>query len=54
MRRKMRSAGREDNIDLLIALDYDFRSAVTVLERWLEQHHAKAKKEPAAPAPSHE
>ncbi len=43
-----------NNIDLLIALDYDFRSAVTVLERWLEQYQAQDKKEPAAPAPSHE
>jgi len=43
-----------NNIDLLIALDYDFRSAVTVLERWLEQHQAQAKKKPAATSPSHE
>ena len=27
-----------NNIDLLITLGYDFRSAVVLLERWLEQH----------------
>ncbi|MGE3804745.1 MAG: hypothetical protein AB7K24_08750 [Gemmataceae bacterium] len=43
-----------NNIDLLMALDYDFRSAVTVLERWLEQHDAQTKKESAAPSTSHE
>jgi hypothetical protein len=32
-----------NNIDLLIALGYDFRSAVTLLERWLYQHEAKKK-----------
>ena len=33
-----------NNIDLLIALDYDFRSAVALLERWLKEHQAwKAK-----------
>ena len=43
-----------NNIDLLIALDYDFRAAVTLLERWLEQYQAQAKKKPAAPPPSQE
>ena len=43
-----------NNIDLLIALDYDFRAAVTLLERWLEQYQAQAKKQPAAPQPSQE
>jgi predicted RNA-binding Zn-ribbon protein involved in translation (DUF1610 family) len=40
-----------NNIDLLIALDYDFRAAVTLLERWLHQHQAQlARKQPG---PSH-
>jgi hypothetical protein len=30
-----------NNIDLLITLGYDFRSAVTLLENWLEQHQAQ-------------
>jgi hypothetical protein len=30
-----------NNIDLLLTLDYDFRSAVTLLERWLTEHQAK-------------
>ena len=38
-------------IDLLISLDYDFRAAVTLLERWLNQHQAQlGRKEPG---PSH-
>ncbi len=41
-----------NNIDLLIALDYDFRDAVTLLERWLNQHQAQqARKETAAKPP---
>ena len=35
-----------NNIDLLITLGYDFRSAVVLLERWLEQHQKQAKKKP--------
>lgn len=27
-----------NNIDLLLACDYDFRSAIAMLERWLNQH----------------
>ena len=35
-----------NNIDLLIiALDYDFLSAVALLERWLHQHQAQQAKE---------
>lgn len=35
-----------NNIDLLLTLDYDFRSAVTLLERWLKEHDArKARKQ---------
>jgi hypothetical protein len=35
-----------NNIDLLMTLDYDFRSAVKLLERWLNQHQAKNKTPP--------
>ena len=39
-----------NNIDLLLTLDYDFRSAVTLLERWLNQYQAQqAKKKTPAP-----
>ena len=30
-----------NNLDLLLALDYDFRSAVAQLEEWLEQYLSK-------------
>jgi hypothetical protein len=30
-----------NNIDLLLACDYDFRSAVAQLEDWLEQYLSK-------------
>ena len=41
-----------NNIDLLLTLDYDFRAAVTLLERWLSQHQAQqAKKKPSTPPP---
>ena len=30
-----------NNIDLLLTLDYDFRAAVTLLERWLNQYQAR-------------
>ena len=33
-----------NNIDLLMTLDYDFRSAVTLLERWLKEHEAQQSK----------
>jgi DNA primase len=34
-----------NNIDLLMTLDYDFRSAVTLLERWLNEYQVpQAKK----------
>ena len=41
-----------NNIDLLITLDYDFHSAVTLLERWLNQYEAQQtkKKAPWLPA----
>ena len=40
-----------NNIDLLLTLDYDFRSAVTLLQRWLDQHQAQqaGKKTPTTP-----
>jgi len=33
-----------NNIDLLIQLDYSFRDAVALLERFLNEHHAKQPK----------
>jgi DNA primase len=30
-----------NNIDLLLSLDYDFRAAVTLLERWLNDYQAQ-------------
>jgi DNA primase len=40
-----------NNIDLLLQLDYDFHSAVTLLERWLNQYQARQanKKTPTPP-----
>ncbi len=41
-----------NNIDLLMTLDYDFRAAVTLLQRWLEQYDAQqARKKSATPPP---
>jgi hypothetical protein len=42
-----------NNIDLLITLDYDFLSAVGLLERWLQQYQAQQarKKTPRTPQP---
>ena len=33
-----------NNIDLLLTLDYDFRAAVVLLERWLKQYEAQGAK----------
>ena len=33
-----------NNIDLLLTLDYDFLSAVTLLERWLNHYQAQQAK----------
>ena len=33
-----------NNIDLLITLDYDFRSAVALLQRWLNDYEAQQAK----------
>ena len=42
-----------NNIDLLMTLDYDFRAAVTLLERWLNVHQTQqAKKMPNPPRQS--
>lgn len=30
-----------NNIDLLLTLDYDFRTAVALLQRWLEEYQAQ-------------
>jgi len=38
-----------NNIDLLLTLDYDFASAVALLERWLKQYEAR-QKTPTPPA----
>ncbi len=39
-----------NNIDLLLTLDYDFRSAVTLLERWLKQYEAQqTRRNPSGP-----
>ena len=39
-----------NNIDLLLQLDYDFLSAVALLERWLNEYQAgQAKKQSFAP-----
>lgn len=38
-----------NNIDLLMTLDYDFCSAVAVLERWLKQHQARQVKKKTPP-----
>jgi len=35
-----------NNIDLLLTLDYDFLSAVKLLEHWLNQYQAKEQKTP--------
>ena len=41
-----------NNIDLLITLGYDFRSAVAILERWLDEYLTQQGKNasPATPA----
>jgi len=41
-----------NNIDLLLSLDLDFRDAVTLLERCLDQYHAQQAKE-KPPTTSH-
>jgi hypothetical protein len=41
-----------NNIDLLLTLDYDFRSAVALLERWLNQYQAQSMKKQTATPPT--
>jgi len=36
-----------NNIDLLMTLGYDFRTAVAILERWLARHDARHAKPPS-------
>ena len=38
-----------NNIDLLITLGHDFRSAVPILERWLNEYQARQKDHSTAP-----
>ena len=40
-----------NNIDLLLSLDYDFRAAVALLERWLTQYQAQQAAKQASPRP---
>jgi len=41
-----------NNIDLLLTLDYDFRAAVALLERWLKQYQAQPTKRKTPPPPT--
>ena len=41
-----------NNIDLLLTLDYDFRAAVALLERWLNHYQGQQAKKKPPPAPS--
>ena len=44
-----------NNIDLLITVGYDFRSAVALLERWLNEYQAQqANKHTATPQSPHQ
>jgi len=38
-----------NNIDLLMTLDYDFRAAVALLERWLNHYQAQQTKKKTPP-----
>ena len=42
-----------NNIDLLMTLDYDFRAAVVLLERWLKHYQAQLAKQPTPPPRGH-
>ena len=39
-----------NNIDLLMTLDYEFTAAVRLLERWLEQHESRQKRQRSTPS----
>lgn len=41
-----------NNIDLLLTLDYDFRAAVALLERWLKQYQGQQQKKKTLPSAS--
>jgi hypothetical protein len=41
-----------NNIDLLLTLGYDFRSAVVILEGWLKEYEAHVKKHPPDRSPA--
>jgi hypothetical protein len=41
-----------NNIDLLLTLDYDFRAAVALLERWLKQYQAQQAQQPRRSPPT--
>ena len=41
-----------NNIDLLLTLDYDFRAAVALLERWLTQYQARQAQKQKLPPPA--
>ena len=41
-----------NNIDLLLTLDYDFLSAVTLLQQWLNQYQAGQAKQKTPPPPA--
>jgi hypothetical protein len=40
-----------NNIDLLLTLDYDFRAAVAILERWLNHYQTQQAKTKTSPLP---
>jgi DNA primase len=40
-----------NNIDLLLTLDHDFRSAVALLERWLSRYQAQQAKQKTSTTP---
>ena len=42
-----------NNIDLLLTLGYDFRSAVSLLERWLTGYESRRSKEQKPPTEPH-
>jgi hypothetical protein len=41
-----------NNIDLLLTLDYDFRAAVALLERWLKQYQGQQQRRKTPPSAS--
>ena len=41
-----------NNIDLLLTLDHDFRAAVALLERWLQQYQGQQQQQQKTPPPA--